>query len=132
LDRPQIRVVEGIDAAYRSVARAVCLPWAKRSARKHVPHRLGIGQVGIKMHGGGWPNARHFQILDVKFKWQLPWVECIDNQLHLVADQAIHEDLYLSPLGSQFCHLGALLSGREIQPQSFYVYRLDTHRRAKK
>src|ERR1700687_3052797 len=132
LDRPQIRVVKKIVAAYRSVARAVCLPWAKRSTGKHVPHRLGIGQVRIKMHGSAWPNARHFQILDVKFKWQLPWFECIDYQLRLVADKAINEDLYLSPLGPQCCQLAALLSGRQIQPQSSYVYRLDSHGRAKK
>src|ERR1700674_2953520 len=132
LDRPQIRVAKKIVAAYRSVARAVCLPGAKRSTGKHVPHRLGIGQVRVKVHGSVGPDARHFQTLDVKFKWQLPWFERIDYQLCLVADEAIDEDLYRSPLGPHVSHLRALLSGRQIQPQSFYIDRLDMHGRAKK
>jgi len=84
------------------------------------------------VHGSVGPNARHFQTLDVKFKWQLPGFERIDYQLCFVADKAIDEDLYLSSLGSNVFHLRALLSGRQIQPQSFYIDRLDMHGRAKK
>src|ERR1700686_3033524 len=132
LDRAQISMVERIGSTYRSVARAICLPWAKRSTGEDVPHRPGIDQVRIKVHGTVRPNARHFHALDVKFKWQLPWSERIDYQLCLVADKAINENLYLSSLGSHVFHLRALLSGRQIQLQSFYIDRLDTHGRAKK
>src|SRR6266478_825646 len=132
IDRAQIRVVERIAAAYRSVARAVCLPWAKPSVREDVSHRLGVGQVRIEVHRSLWPNARHFQTLNVKFKWQLPWSERIDYQLRLVADKAINENLYLSPLGPDVFHLCALFPGRQVQPQSFYIHRLDMHGSAKK
>src|SRR6266403_959709 len=132
IDRAQIRVVERIAAAYRSVARAVCLPWAKRSAGKDVSHRLGIGQVRIKVHGSLGPNARHFQTLDVKFKWQLPWSDGVDYQFCVVANKAINKNLYLSAFGTNFFHLVALLSGRQIQLQSFYIDRFDMHGGAKK
>src|SRR5437879_6213980 len=132
IDRAQICVIERIAAAYRSVARAVCLPWAKPSARKDIPHRLGIGQVRVKVHLPLWPNARHVQTLDVKFERQLPWSERIDYQLRLVADKAINENLYLSALGPYVFHLCALFPGRQVQPQSFYIHRLDMRGRAKK
>src|SRR6266446_7120588 len=79
------------------------------------------------MHGSVGPNARHFQTLDVKFKRQLPWFECIDYQSCLVADKAINEDLNFSSLRPDVFHLAALFCGRQVQPQSFYVHRLDTH-----
>src|ERR1700674_2667235 len=132
LDRAQISMVERIGSTYRGVARAICLPWAKRTTGKDIPHRLGIGQVCVKVHRSVGPNARHFQVLDVKFKWQLPWSERIDYQLCLVADKPINENLYLPSLGPHVFHLAALLPRRQIQPQSFYIDRLDTHGRAKK
>src|SRR3981081_438927 len=132
LDRAQVSMVERIGSTYRSVARAICLPWAKRSTGKDVPYRLGIGQVRIKVHRTVGPNARHLQALDVKFKWQLPWSERIDYQLRFVADKAINENLYLSSLGPHVFHLDPLFSGRQILLQSLYIDRLDTHGRAKK
>src|SRR4029077_9951973 len=104
-DRAQISMVERIGSTYRSVARAICQPWAERPTGKDVPHRLGIDQVRIKVHGSVRPNARHFQALDVKFKWQPPWPERIDHQLCLVTDKAINENLYLSSFWPHVFHL---------------------------
>src|SRR5882762_1386034 len=123
---------ERIGPSDSSVARTICLPGAKRSAGKDVSYRLGVDQVRIKVHGSVWPNARHFQALDVKFKWQPSGSERIDYQFCLVADKTINENLYFSPFGPDIFHLGALLSGRQIQLQSFYIDSFDTHGRAKK
>src|SRR5208283_1481066 len=119
-------MTERIGSAHRSVARTVCLPWAKRSAGEDVPHRLGIGQVRVEMKGGTRPDRRHFQTLDVKFQRQLALFQGIDDQLSVVAHESIHRDSYLS-FGLHLLHLVEVFPRRQIQSQSLYVYCVDMH-----
>jgi hypothetical protein len=84
------------------------------------------------MHGGTGPDRRHFQALDVKFQWQLARSQSINDQLCIVTDKPIHNDLYLSTLRPHVLHLAALFPGRQIQLQSFCIYRVDMLSSAKK
>ena len=94
-------------------------------------HGLGVGQVGIEMHGRTGTDRRHSQLLDVKLQRQLAPPQSVDDQLCLVADQPIDDDLYLAVLGRQGLHLAAMFSGRQIQLQSCYIHRVDVQGRAK-
>src|SRR5262245_5823957 len=67
VDRAQVCIVEGIASTHLSIAWAVCLPRSERSARRYIAYRLWIDQIGFKLKGLTWSNARHFQVIDVEF-----------------------------------------------------------------
>jgi len=74
---------------------------AQMTTGNNVSHGLGVGQVGIEMHGRTGTDRRHSQLLDVKLQRQLAPPQSVDDQLCLVADQPIDDDLYLAVLGRQ-------------------------------
>src|SRR5262245_64262487 len=66
LNRSQVCIIERIGSTHLGVARAICPPRSKRSARRNVAQRLRVDQVGFKLKRLAWTNTRHLQSIDVK------------------------------------------------------------------
>src|ERR1035438_8623811 len=125
-------MIERIGPAERSVAGTIRMPRAKRSTGMDLSYRLRIRQVGIEVHRGAGSDSCHLQALDIEFQRQLARSQSINDQLCSIADQLVHNDFYLAPLGRHVLHLSALLPGRQIQLHSLYEYSVDIDGRVKK
>src|SRR5271165_6386417 len=124
LDRAQVRMVERIRPAHRSVPRTLCPPRTKQSARHNQSHRLGISEVRFKVHGRTRPNVRHNQTLNIELQRQLIRLLGIDDQLRVLADESINHDLQSFPFWPDVSHLPTLAPRRQIQLQSSNVDRV--------